>query len=109
VRTPQAGTLLTRLAVGITAAKEMLRTHTTNIIVLSDRALVTANEADQYTVSTLKGMGINMVALPQETLYVLQDGITVELRDRESHALQVLSDKKINMENLSLQRDEVMS
>jgi hypothetical protein len=88
VCTPQAGTLLTRLAVGITAVKEMLRTHTTNIIVLSDRALVTANEADQYTVSTLKGMGINMVALPQETLYVMQEYANIQCLETEAHELQ---------------------
>lgn len=39
----------------------------------------------------------------------MQDGITIELRARESHALQVLSEKKINMEQLSLQHDEVVS
>jgi hypothetical protein len=50
-----------------------------------------------------------MAALPRETLYVLQDGITAELRARESRALQVLSEQKINMEQLSLQRDEVVS
>jgi len=50
-----------------------------------------------------------MVALPRETLYVLQDRITTKLRAREDRALQVLSEKKINMEQLSLQRDEVVS
>lgn len=43
-----------------------------------------------------------------ETPYLLQDGITVELCIRESRALQVLSEKKINMEQLSLQCDELV-
>ena len=49
----------------------MLHTRMTNTIVLPEGALVTANEVDKPTVSALKGIGINMVALPQETLYVL--------------------------------------
>lgn len=49
-------------------------------------------------VSALKGIRINMAMLLQETLYVLQDGITTELQARESFMLQVLSKKKINME-----------
>jgi len=58
--------------------------------------------------SALKGLGLNMAALPWETSYSLQDGIIVELRARESHTLQVFSEKKINMEQLSLQHDEVV-
>lgn len=53
-------------------------------------------------VSALKGVGINMVVLPRETLYVLEDGVTIELRAREGHMLQVLSEQGINMEQLSL-------
>jgi len=40
---------------------------------------------------------------------VLQGGITAELRARKSCVLQVLNEKKLNMEQLSLQRDEVVS
>ena len=58
-------------------------------------------------VTTLQGIGINMATLPQEMLYVLHDGITAELRARESRTLQVLSEQRINMEQLSLQHDEV--
>lgn len=91
MRTPQAGTLSTSLAVGMVAAEKMLYTCMTNTIVLPEGALVTENEVDKPTISALKGVGINMVALPQETLYVLQDRVTAELRDREGRALQVLS------------------
>ena len=65
----------------------MLRAQVTNTIVLPEGALVKTNEVDMPMVSAFKGIDINMVALPRETLYVLQDGITVELRARESHAL----------------------
>ena len=37
--------------------------------------------------SVLKGVGINMATLPWETLYVLQDGVIVELRAREDCVL----------------------
>lgn len=87
MRTPQAGTLSTSLAVG-----------TTNTIVLPEGALVTKNEANRPMIGTLKGIRINMVTLPRETLYVLQDGITVELQARERCTLQVLSEQNINME-----------
>ena len=70
---------------------------------------MTKNEAGRPTVSVLKGLGINMATLSWETLYVLQDGITVELWARESRVLQVLSKQKMNMEQFSMQCDEVVS
>ena len=69
--TPQAGTLSTNLAIDIVGAKEMLCAHMTNAIVLLEGALVIENEADRPTVSVLKGVGINMVVLPWEMLYVV--------------------------------------
>jgi len=50
------------------------------MIVLPDGALTTENEADRPTVSSLKGVGLNMVVLPQKTLYLLHDGVTSELK-----------------------------
>ncbi len=108
VRTPQAGTVSTSLAIGTSAAEEMLRTRVTNTIVLPDGALTTENEADRPMVSSLKGVGLNMAVLPRETLHLLQDGVTAELRARESRALQVMSEQRINIEQLSLQRNEVV-
>ena len=102
VCTPQVGSLSTNLIVGTMIIEQMLGTWVTNTIVLPEGALLTTNEVDRPTVSELKGLGINMVALPRETLYVLQDGITADVRVRESRTLQVLSEQKINMEQLSL-------
>ena len=51
--------------------------------------MVITNEANRPTVSALKGIGINMVVLPRETLYILQDGITTELRARERCVLSI--------------------
>ena len=77
VHTPQAGIVSTSLALGMDMTKEMLRTQMTNTIMLLEGLLVTENEANRPMVSRLKGNGINMVALPREMLYVLQDGVTV--------------------------------
>ena len=89
---------MTNLAVETATAEEMLHAHTTNAIVLPEGALVIANEADRPTL----GIGISMVALPRETLYILQDGVTAELQAREGRTLQVMNKKCINMEELSL-------
>ena len=86
----------------------MFRTRMTNTIVLPEGALVTENESNRPTVSTLKEVGINMAALPRETLYVLQDGVTTKIQAREGHTLQVLRKQKINMEQLSLQCNKLV-
>jgi len=83
-------------------AEEMLCVCTTNTIVLLEGEMVTENEANRPTVSALKWVGINMATLPQETLRVLHDGVIVELRARQGCVLQVLSEQRINMEQLSL-------
>jgi len=40
-------------------------------IVLLDGALTTKNEAKRPTVSTLKGVGLNLAAFPGEALHLL--------------------------------------
>ena len=57
----------------------------------------------------MKGLGLNLASLARETLYLLQDGMMAELHARESCAIQVLSEQKINMEQLTLQNDELVS
>lgn len=57
----------------------MLHTRMTNTIVLQDGALIIENEADRPMASSLKCVELNMVALPWETLYLLQDEVTTEL------------------------------
>ena len=86
----------------------MLHAQMANTIVLPKGALVTSNEASKFSISMRNGLGVNLVALLRETLHLLQDGITAELRTKESHALQVLSKQKINMEQLALQRNELV-
>jgi len=69
-----------------------------NTIVFLEGAIVAANVTDIFSVNMLKYLDLNLVALSREMLYQLQDGITVELRARESCVIQVLRKQKINME-----------
>jgi len=71
VHTAHAGNLSTSLTVGTMTVEQMLRAQVTNTIVLLEGALVTTNDADRPTITTLKCIGINMVSLSQETLYIL--------------------------------------
>ena len=73
-----------------------------NAIVLPKGALAAENEIDRAAVGRIKGIGLNLATLLRETLYLLQDGITIELHARDSRMIQVLSEQKINMEQLSL-------
>jgi len=81
---PQVGTLSTHLVAGSSPAEQMLCAPMANTIVLPEGALLTTNEVDRFSVSMMKGLGINLATLPCETLYLLQDGIMAELRARES-------------------------
>lgn len=98
VHTWQAGTVSTSLTLGMATAEEMLHTRVTNTIVLPQGALVIEKEANRPIVNQLKGVKINMAMLPQDTLYVLQDGVTVEMQAREGRMLQVMSKQCINIE-----------
>jgi len=70
--------------------------------VLLDGALNTKIEANRTAVSTLKGVGLNLVALPSEALHLSQDGMIVELRAGEQRTLQVINEKKINNAQMAI-------
>lgn len=78
------------------------------MIVLPDGALTIENEANKPMVSSLKRVGLNMVVLPRETLYLLQDGVTMELKAREICTLKVMRKQCINIEKLGLQHNGAM-
>jgi len=81
----------TSLVVGTSTVKEMLCARMTCTIVIPNGALMTENKADRPMVSSVKGVGLNMAMLSQETLYLLKDRVTTELGARESCAIQVMS------------------
>jgi len=83
----------------------MLCVKASNVLVLPDGALNTKNVVDRPIVNILKGVGLNLVALPCEALHLLQDGVIAELRACEHCALQVNSEPKKNNEQMALQRN----
>jgi len=44
------------------------------------------------------GLGLNLAALPRDSLYQLQDSVTMELRARKGCAEQVVREQRINIE-----------
>ena len=58
----------------------MLLAKVSSVVVLLNGALTTENEDDRSTISALKGVGLNLVALPGEVIHLLQDGVIIELR-----------------------------
>jgi len=83
----QAGMVSTSLAIDTLEVADMLRMKASSAIVLPDGALTMENKADRPTVSALKGVGLNLVALLREALHLLEDGVIGELRAHEHHAL----------------------
>jgi len=66
---PQEGIMSTHVTVATSTAEKMLCTRMANTIVLPEGALVSADAMDQMTVSMMKGLGLNLVALLGEMLY----------------------------------------
>lgn len=81
----------------------MVRTNTMNTLVLPTGAVLVEVEGD------LRSWGLNLAALPRETLHQLQDGVTIEVHAQEGYALQTMIEHKENMEQVSLQRDDLIS
>lgn len=101
VRPP--GMMTPHIAVGTSETKQMLRAHIANTLVLRKGTVLAVVKGDQATKSQVKGWGLNLAALPREIICQLQDGVTAELHTKKGRALQVLSEQKVNLEQLSLQ------
>lgn len=102
VQLPQEGAVAAYNVASTLAAGQLLHAKLANTIVLLEGAVTTKNEDDRAAVGKINGLGLNLAARSWDTLYQLQDDIIVELRAREGHAIQVLSEYKINIEQLSL-------
>jgi len=61
---PQEGILFTHVTTGTSTAKKMLHMRMANEIVLPEGALVSVDEMERMTISMMKGLGLNLVALP---------------------------------------------
>lgn len=101
MHTPWVGIVSTSLTVRTSMAKDMLHAKMTNTM-LSDGELMIENETNRPMVTSLKGVRLNMVRFPQDKLYLLQYGVTIALQSRETCVIQVMSEKHINIKQLSL-------
>ena len=59
---------------------------------------------DHFVLSTVKDMGVNLAMMPLQTLHVLHQEVSDELRIREQHALIVISEFKVNNEHMFLEK-----
>jgi len=91
------------LTEGIAEAEKIVRACKSNTLVLPEGIISAEAEGD------MSGWGLNLAALPRETLYQLEEGITAELRTREGHTLQSLSEQKDKLEQLSLQCNNMVA
>jgi len=57
------------VAAGTSEAEQMLQAQMTNTFVFPEGTLAAANKVDRAMVGRNKGLGLNLVALLQETLY----------------------------------------
>jgi len=80
-----------------------------NILILPEGMLVAVSGDERVLMSSMKGVGLNLDALSHETLYQLQDGIIAELRAWEDRLIQVLHEQRINMDQLKIQRNELVA
>lgn len=91
------------LAEGEDEVEQMLCPRTTNTLMLPEGAILAEAECDR------RGWGLHLAALPRESLYRLQDGEIAQLWVREGCTLEVLSELKANLEQLSLQRNNLLA
>lgn len=73
--------------------EQLLQAKMANTITLPTGALTGDNAAARAMVGRLRGLGLNLAALPRERLYQLQDCTMTELRAREGRAVQALSEQ----------------
>jgi len=94
--------MIPNLADDITTAEHMVCTHTMNTLELPTGAVLAEAKGD------MRSWRLNLASLPRETLYQLQDGVTAELHAREGCDLQILMEHKENLEQVSLQYDDLV-
>lgn len=71
---------------------------------LPDGALSVEATADKATIGTLKNIGCNLAALPNEFLHTLQVGVISEVKAWEKCALSMISEYKVNNEQMFVEK-----
>lgn len=95
------GGMLSNLGDDITAVEQTMRSHSINTLVLPVGVVLAEAEGDMCS------WELNLTALPRKTLYQLQDGVTTEPHAMEGRAFQILTEHKENLEQVSLQCDDL--
>ena len=66
-------------AEGTLKTEQLLWAKMENTIALPEGEMIADNMENRATMSRIKGLGLNLAALPWDILYQLQDGATKEL------------------------------
>ena len=59
---------------------------------------------DHIILSTIKDLWLNIVVLSNETLHALHKGVADELRTREQCTLNLISEYKVNKEQMFIEK-----
>jgi len=94
----QATTNQVSLTLGTSQAAELVGTLDLRTITFLDGSIHTESSDDHIILSTIKNIGLNIVALSNETLHALHMGVEDELRTRKQCTLNLISEYKVNNE-----------
>lgn len=75
---------------------------------LLEGSLSAESTDENIIISTIKNIGLNVAALPNEFLHALQVGVTVELRAQEQHTLNLISDYLVNNEKMFAEKIQAL-
>lgn len=78
------------------------------VIQLPEEALHTQSEEANTQLSQIKDLGVNLVALPIQTLHKLHRGVSDELKVREQCALLVSTKFKTNNQKIFVEKAQVL-
>lgn len=66
------------------------------------------SDEDHMVFNTVNDMGLNLAVLSLQTLHALHHGVSNELKIREQHALTVISEFKVNNEQLFREKTQAL-
>jgi len=98
VGTEQVSTDQASLALGTSQATELVRTLDLQTIAFPYGSLHTETIDYRIILSTIKNIGLNIVALSNKTLHALHAGMIDELRAKEQCTFNLISEYKVNNE-----------
>lgn len=104
----QASATQVSLVLGMSHATELVRTLDIHTVALIEGSLHEESVDDLIILSTFKNIGLNITMLPNELLHALQVGVTKELRAWEKHPLNLISEYKVNNEQMFTEKMQAL-